>query len=88
MMPSGINNSLKRDLEHQLLQKAQAMGMERARAAQSNIAENLQNAVPDGAVEPTSDGRVILRARRLFSRMINDERLRDPHIFMSERFKG
>lgn len=86
MMPSGINNSLNRDLEHQLLQKAQAMGMERARAAQSNIAENLQNAVPDSVVEQTSDGSVILRARRLFSRLINDERLRDPSIFTSERF--
>ena len=74
-----------RNLEDNLVQKAQMLGLRRVQVAQSEIAENLQVAVPDGALELDMDGGVTLRAPRIFARMVQNDRLRFPQ-FLTGRF--
>ncbi len=74
-----------RNLEDNLVQKAQMLGLRRVQVAQSEIAENLQVAVPDGALELDMDGGVTLRAPRTFARMMQNDRLRFPQ-FLTGRF--
>lgn len=69
------------DLNRSLMRKAQNIGQRRVQNIQGELAEILQEAAPDGVIEILENG-VRIRVRRLFARMMRNEKLRNPHDFL------
>lgn len=66
-----------------LERRAHKIANRRAAQHQLELAQILQEASPDGDVQIVPDGRVTLRARRLFARMMSNEKLRYPISFLN-----
>ena len=74
------------DLDRSLIIRANKIGQRRIKNTQMQLAEILQEAAPDGAISQDGNG-VRIAARRLFDRMMTNEKLRSPQSFI-ERFLG
>ena len=74
------------NLERSLIAKANRIGQRRVQNIQRKLAIVLQEAAPDGAISQDENG-VHIAARRLFDRMMTNEKLRSPQSFL-EGFLG
>ncbi len=74
------------DLDRSLIIRANKIGQRRIKNTQMQLAEILQEAAPDGAISQDENG-LRIAARRLFDRMMTNEKLRSPQSFL-ERFLG
>lgn len=69
------------NLNRSLIARANNIGQRRIKNTQTQLAEILQEAAPDGAVV-TDENIVRVSARRLFDRMMTNEKLRSPQSFL------
>ncbi len=74
------------NLDRSLIARANKIAQRRIKNTQTQLAEILQEAAPDSAI--SQDENVVrIAARRLFDRMMTNEKLRSPQSFL-ERFLG
>lgn len=78
-----MNDNMSSAMAQSLRMKAQQAGDAKVMRYQSQLAQILSEAAPDGDVQSMDDGRVILRARRIFARMMRNDKLRTPVQFLS-----
>lgn len=78
-----MNDNMSSAMAQSLRMKAQQAGDAKVMRYQSQLAQILSEAAPDGDVQSMDDGRVILRARRIFARMMRNDKLRAPVQFLS-----
>ncbi len=70
-----------------LIAKANRIGQKHINNMQTKLSEILQDAAPDGAV--VTDGNIVhIAARRLFDRMMTNEKLRSPQSFLQSFMKS
>lgn len=72
------------EFKRSLTRKAMKIGQRRAQNIQTELGGILQEAVPDGVIEITESG-VRISVRRLFARMIGNEKLRNPESFLGDQ---
>ncbi len=72
------------NLDRSLIARANKIAQRRIKNTQNQLAEILQEAAPDSAISQDENG-VRIAARRLFDRMMSNEKLRNPQSFL-ERF--
>lgn len=70
-------------LNRGLERRAHIIAERRAQKYRDELSQILQEAVPDGEVRIAADGRIILGARRLFARMLDNDKLRHPISFLN-----
>lgn len=78
-----MNDDKGAQLSNALAGRAQKIANVKIQIRQAELAQILRDAAPDGDVEIQPDGRVTMRARRLFIRMLNNEKLRFPISFLN-----